>query len=71
MLWSISLHRANGGFFSVGFGVVGAGGLQVARLLMVYECLCQKGSRCSALACEGLCLVLALVAFVLVYWVMV
>ena len=25
MLWSISLHRAKGGFFSVGFGVVGAG----------------------------------------------
>ena len=66
MLWSISLCRAKGCFFSVGFGVVGAvGGLQVARLLMVYVCLCQKCSWCSALAWEGLCLVLTLMAFVL------
>ena len=26
MLWSISLHRAKGGFFSVSFGVVGVVG---------------------------------------------
>ena len=63
----VVVHQSlQGGFFSVDFGVVGAvSGLQFARLLMVHVCLHQKGSRCSALAWECLCLVLALVTFVL------
>ena len=32
LLWSISLRRAKGGFFSVGFSVVGAVGGGVYRL---------------------------------------
>ena len=67
MSWSISLCRAEGGFFSVGFGVVGAvGGSTGFEASNDVMCVfVRRVPTVSALAWEGLCLVLALVAFVL------